>query len=57
MACQLRSVVSTLNILIEKQTASVIAEVETATEGRQVPLAFSLDYDPARIDSRGRYAV
>ncbi len=37
--------------------APVIAETEAATEGRQVPLAFSLDYDPARIDPRGRYAV
>jgi putative lipoprotein len=37
--------------------APVIAEIETATEGRQVPLAFSLDYDPVRIDPRGRYAV
>lgn len=37
--------------------APVIAETQIATEGRQVPLAFSLDYDPARIDPRGRYAV
>lgn len=37
--------------------APVIAETEAATEGRQVPLAFSLDYDPARIDPRGRYSV
>lgn len=37
--------------------APVIAETEAATAGRQVPLAFSLAYDPARIDKRGRYAV
>jgi putative lipoprotein len=37
--------------------APVIAETEIATEGRQVPLAFSLAYDPARIDTRGRYSV
>lgn len=37
--------------------APVIAETETATAGRQVPLAFSLAYDPARIEARGRYAV
>jgi len=37
--------------------APVIAETETATAGRQVPLAFSLAYDPARIEARGRYSV
>lgn len=37
--------------------APVITETVIATEGRQVPLAFSLDYDPAHIDPRGRYAV
>lgn len=37
--------------------APVIAEIEIPTQGRQVPIAFSLDYDPARIDPRGRYAV
>jgi putative lipoprotein len=37
--------------------APVIAETEAATEGRQVPLAFSLAYDPARIVAHARYAV
>lgn len=37
--------------------APVVAETELATGGRQVPIAFSLDYDPARIEARGRYAV
>ncbi len=37
--------------------APVIAETQFATEGRQVPLAFSLAYDPARITTRGRYSV
>lgn len=37
--------------------APVIAETVISTEGRQVPLAFSLDYDLSRIDPRGRYAV
>lgn len=37
--------------------APVIAEIEIATEGRQVPLAFALNYNAARIDPRGRYAV
>lgn len=37
--------------------AAVIAETQVAAKGRQVPLPFSVDYDPARIDPRGRYAV
>lgn len=37
--------------------APVIAETEIATEGRQVPIPFSLIYDRTRIDARGRYSV
>ncbi|WP_395336136.1 YbaY family lipoprotein [Novosphingobium sp. BL-8H] len=37
--------------------APVIASTEFATEGWQVPLAFTLDYDASKIDPRGRYAV
>ena len=37
--------------------APVIAETEIATEGRQVPIPFSLTYDRSRIDARGRYSV
>lgn len=37
--------------------ATVLAQTERPTEGKQVPLAFALDYDPARIDPRGRYSV
>ena len=37
--------------------AAVIAEARFRTEGRQVPFPFRLEYDPARIDSRMRYAV
>lgn len=37
--------------------ATVIASTEFATEGRQVPLPFALDYDASKIDPRGRYAV
>ncbi|WP_243652420.1 YbaY family lipoprotein [Novosphingobium sp. PhB165] len=37
--------------------APVIASTEFATEGRQVPLAFTLDYDATKIDPHGRYAV
>jgi putative lipoprotein len=37
--------------------ATVIAEHRFKTEGRQVPLPFRLEYDPARIDPRMSYAV
>jgi len=37
--------------------APVIAETQIPTEGKQVPLAFSLDYNGASIDPRRRYAV
>jgi putative lipoprotein len=37
--------------------ATVIAETRFKTDGRQVPLPFRLEYDPARIDPRMRYAV
>lgn len=37
--------------------AAVLAETRFRTDGRQVPLPFSLEYDPARIDQRLRYAV
>lgn len=37
--------------------APVIAETIVETAGRQVPLAFSLSYDAAKIDPRHRYAV
>jgi putative lipoprotein len=37
--------------------ATVIAQTRFKTEGRQVPFPFRLEYDPARIDPRMRYAV
>lgn len=37
--------------------APVVAQTEIATRGRQAPFAFSLDYDPAHIEPRHRYAV
>lgn len=37
--------------------ALVIAETEIQTAGKQVPISFTLDYDPAQIDPRGSYAV
>jgi putative lipoprotein len=37
--------------------ATVLAEMRFKTDGRQVPLPFRLEYDPARIDPRMVYAV
>ena len=37
--------------------APVVAATQIATEGKQVPLAFSLSYDRGKIDARGRYSV
>jgi uncharacterized lipoprotein YbaY len=37
--------------------AVTIAEQIIATEGRQVPFAFTLDYDPSEIDPRYTYVV
>ena len=37
--------------------APLIAETRVKTEGRQVPLAFTIDYDRAMLNPRHRYAV
>jgi uncharacterized lipoprotein YbaY/heat shock protein HslJ len=37
--------------------AVTIAEQMIKPAGRQVPIAFALDYDPGRIDDRGRYII
>jgi putative lipoprotein len=37
--------------------AEVIAERTVPTEGRQVPIPFRLEYDPAAIDASRRYSV
>jgi putative lipoprotein len=37
--------------------APVIAEIETETAGRQVPISFALDYDAARVKPGRSYAV
>lgn len=37
--------------------AIVIDQVDIKTEARQVPIPFSLSYDPARLMPNGRYAV
>jgi putative lipoprotein len=37
--------------------AILVARTTIPTHGRQPPIAFSLPYDPARLDPRARYAV
>lgn len=37
--------------------ADTIAEQTINTNGRQVPIPFTLTYDPAKINPKGRYAV
>jgi putative lipoprotein len=37
--------------------ATVIAEQKITTGGKQVPIAFELKYDPAKIEGKHRYAV
>lgn len=37
--------------------APLISEITIETAGRQVPIPFALDYDPARITPGGSYAV
>ncbi len=52
-----RMIVRISDVSLMDAPATVIAETEVATAGRQVPLAFTLDYDPSRIDPRRRYSV
>jgi len=37
--------------------ALLLAQQDIPTQGKSVPISFSLDYDPARIDERMTYAV
>jgi putative lipoprotein len=37
--------------------ATTVAEQTIKPAGRQVPIAFELQYDPARINQRSRYAI
>ena len=43
--------------LVEKGNDGQIAIARVASQGRQVPLAFTLDYDPARIVAGRHYAL
>lgn len=52
-----RLVVTISDVSLADAPSVTIAETEVKTEGRQVPLGFSLNYDPARIGPRRSYAV
>jgi putative lipoprotein len=52
-----RLVVTISDVSLADAPSTTIAETETATAGRQMPLPFSLTYDPARIEPRRTYAV
>lgn len=52
-----RLVVTISDVSLADAPSTTIAETEVATAGRQVPLPFSLAYDPARIEPRRTYAV
>ncbi|SCK06936.1 putative lipoprotein [Variovorax sp. HW608] len=50
-------VVQLLDVSRMDAAATVLAEQRIRAEGRQVPIAFELGVDPARIDPRMRYNV
>lgn len=49
--------VQLLDTSVADVAAQTIAEVLINAEGRQVPVPFSLTYDPAKIDAAHRYSV
>jgi len=54
---QTEAIVRLVDVSRADAPATVIAVTRFGTEGRQVPFEFRLEYDPARIDPRMRYAV
>lgn len=52
---QLKVTISDVSLM--DVASPVIAETTIETAGRQVPIPFTLDYDPSLIEPRGRYAV
>lgn len=52
-----RLIVTISDVSLADAPSVTIAQTEVKTEGRQVPLSFSLSYDPARIEPRRSYAV
>ena len=54
---QTEAIVRLVDVSRADAAAIVIAQTRFNTNGRQVPLPFRLEYDPARIDARMHYAV
>lgn len=52
-----RLIVTISDVSLADAPSVTIAETDVKTEGRQVPLGFSLNYDPAKIELRRSYAV
>ena len=52
-----RLTVTISDVSLMDAPSPVIAQTEIKTAGRQVPIPFSLDYDPARIVAKHSYAV
>ncbi len=52
-----RLIVTVSDVSLADAPSVTIAQTETKTEGRQVPLPFSLSYDRGKIDPRRNYAV
>lgn len=52
-----RLIVTINDVSLADAPSVTIAQTEKKTEGEQVPLAFSLTYDPGRIEPRRSYAV
>ena len=46
-----------LDVSLQDTASNVIAEDRISAEGKQVPIAFDLTYDPNRIQPRNRYVV
>lgn len=52
-----RLIVEIRDVSLMDAPSTLIASTEVASEGRQVPIGFSINYDPGRIDPKRRYAV
>ena len=50
-------IVKLSDVSLQDVAATVITEQVIRPQGRQVPIPFQLDYDPAQIDPRNTYAV
>jgi len=50
-------IVSVLDVSVADAPAEIIGRQELRTDGRQVPVAFTVEYDPSTVDPKHRYAV